>query len=90
MRRDTLFVVVTVGRKKNSYSLRMKLPKLTQNQFAYRLHISTDEEEWKKRVQDVELDKVKPANLSDFFKAQGFTDDDSETKVMKRLGGLPK
>jgi len=61
---DEIWVIATVGRRRNSYALRVREPKaLGPNQFAYKLRIPFDREEWKSRITEVELAVVKPPRL---------------------------
>lgn len=61
---DEVWVIATVGRARNSYKLLKFEPKnLAPNQFAYKLKIPFDREEWKSRITEVELAVVKPPRL---------------------------
>ncbi len=89
MREDIVFVIVTVGVKKNSYALKKyvywRAPKLAQNEFCYKLTIKTDEEIWKNRTAEVKLAQVKPPNVEDYLTTEGFAEPDTETQVLERL-----
>lgn len=50
MRNDTIYLIVTVGKKGNSYTLRMRKPRsLSGNQYAYIFKIETDPDIWLQR-----------------------------------------
>ena len=90
MREDIVYLVVTVGVRQNSYTLKKQAygwrePKLTQNQYAYKIHIKTDEAKWKERIAEVELDQVKPPNFADYISSESLVEQDTQTKVMERL-----
>jgi hypothetical protein len=58
---DYIWIIVTVGRRKNSYDLRVREPKsLQQNQFAYRLKIPFDRNAWFDRIEEVDMITVDP------------------------------
>lgn len=89
MRDDVIFLVVTVGARANSYTLKKKAynwrePKLKQNQYAYRIHIKTNEEDWKDRIADVSPSQVKPPELAVISK-ETIVGKDTPTRVMERL-----
>ena len=87
MRMDYIYIVVTVNRRRNSYALKMRYPRLDQNQFAYRFKIETDEKEWQKRIKEVELEKVEPPHLPDPKVIEFLVEKDTPQKVLERMAG---
>jgi len=90
IRADYIYIVVTVGRQKNGYALKMREPKLAQNQFAYRFRIVTDEDEWRKRIKEVELEKVEPPHLPEPEMLHVLVEKDTPQKVLERMAGKRK
>lgn len=82
---DDVYVVVKVGRKKNSFRLCKKKPKLEQTEFAYKLQIKLKEEDWFDRIAEVEMAMPKPPNLPKLEIAPIMVEKDTPTKVMDRL-----
>ena len=87
MRTDYIYVVVRVGRKSNSYRLCKKSPKLDQNEFAYRLKIALDTDDWFDRIQEVEMAQPHPPNIPKPETIELLIEKDTPTKVMDRLRG---
>ena len=90
MREDVIFVIVTVGVRSNTYALRKlaygwKETKLKQNQYAYKLTIRTDAEEWKERIEEVKLDQVHPPEKTSLISKGFIVDKDTPTKVLDRM-----
>jgi len=89
MRNDTVFLIVTVGIKKNSYALKKYIynyrePILKENQYAYRFRIKTNESDWKDRIIDTTLAEVKlPEHL--LGEVETLLGKDIPTKMMDRL-----
>lgn len=85
VRVDYVFVVVKVGKKKNSYRLCKKKPKLDQTEFAYKLRIQLNEEDWFDRIMEVEMEMPNPPNLPKAEVAPTMVEKDTAYKVMDRL-----
>jgi hypothetical protein len=61
MRYDTVYLIVTVGVRKNSYRVVTRAPKsIKQNEFIFRFSLKTDEDKWKKRVVGFDLPLINP------------------------------
>ena len=93
MRDDTIFIIVTIGARINSYTLKKlafgwREPKLKPNQYAYRFHIKTEEKDWKQRIADISLNipQVRPPELKDAsLDVKVVVGKDIPTLVMERL-----
>ena len=90
MREDIVYLVVTVGARANSYTLKKqaygwKEPKLAQNQYAYKIHIKTDEKEWQERIADVTMAPVSPPEHLRLLQVKTTIGKDTPTRVMERL-----
>lgn len=87
VRSDWIYVIVTVGRRKNSYRIRVRPPdRLKQNEFAYKMHIEVDEDDWMDRVKEVEIPIVQPPNLPK-PDISIIVEKETPLKVLDRLGG---
>lgn len=85
---DYVWVVATVGRRKNSYALRVREPKtLAPNQFAYRLRIPFDREQWQDRIAEVELTEVEPPKLPEPQTIETLVEKDTPQRVLDSLVG---
>ena len=85
---DSIWVVATVGRARNSYKLLKFEPKnLAPNQFAYRLKIPFDRKAWLTRITEVELTEVKPPKLPQPEIAEALVEKDTPQKVLESLKG---
>ena len=85
---DHVWVVVTVGRRNNSYKCRVFCPKsLAPNQFAYNLKIPFDREEWKSRILEVEMAEIKPPRLPKPEIGNIVVEKDTPQKVLESLKG---
>jgi len=87
---DIVYLVVTVGARANSYTLKKQAygwrePKLAQNQYAYKIHIKTDEKEWQERIADVTMAPVSPPEHLHLQVDETTIGKDTPTRVMERL-----
>ena len=83
---DTIYIVVTVGRRKNSYDLRVRQPKsLAQNQFAYKLRIPVDKNDWYDRVKEVFMGQCVPPRLPVPDDSEVLVEKDTPQKVLDRM-----
>lgn len=90
MREDIVYLVVTVGARANSYALKKQAygwrePKLAQNQYAYKLHIKTNEKEWSERITDTIMAQVSPPEHLHLRFDETVVGKDTSTRVMERL-----
>lgn len=87
-RTNWIYIIVTVGRIRNSYKLCKREPKsLAGNQFAYYLRIETDEDDWIGRIQRVELARVAPRALPVLSEIKTLVGKTEDEKVIDRLRG---
>ena len=85
---DWVYLVVTVLKTKNTYRLRSKKPNLAPNEFCYAFKITIDKDEWLKRIQEMELEKVSPPEIAKATKSiQLIISKSTATKVIDRLAG---
>ena len=88
MRYDHVYVVATVGVRKNSYRLLNRKPKsLRQNEFCYGLKIETDTDAWQKRMKEVALDRVIPPEVLRITESQPGLEKSTGDQVLERLKG---
>ena len=81
---DTVFIVVTVQKRQNSYRLCKRKPKLNQNEFAYQLDIKLDKGEWFDRIAEVEVPIMHPPQLPQLGLAV-HVEQDTPSQVLERM-----
>lgn len=64
LRRDTLYLVVTVLKTKNTYEIKMRKPTLGANQFAYKLNFNTETDQWFDRILDTKPLTTNPPEVA--------------------------
>ena len=64
LRRDQLYLVVTVGIKKNTYRLTVRRPRLKANEYAYSMTVRVNEEDWLGRLKEVSLPTINPPEIT--------------------------
>jgi hypothetical protein len=87
LRTDHIYLVVTIGKRVNSYYLRVKEPTLAPNQYAYRIMIQTDEREWMNRISQLNLIKVTPPARPVVMDTDVLMGKDITTKTLDRMAG---
>ena len=50
IRRDNIYLVITIGKRANSYYLRKRVPKLNANQIALKIPVEIDTDQWLDRI----------------------------------------
>ena len=85
-RRDILYVVVTIGVRANKYRVITRKPKLHQNEFAYKLNITVNLDEWKERIKEVNMTPPRPPEIP-AISYELEIDKSTPDKVMDRLKG---
>lgn len=87
---DYIWIIVTVGRRKNTYDVRVREPKsLQQNQFAYHLKIPFDRDAWFDRIEEVDMITVDPPTFAKPELIQTRAEPDTAQKVLDALKGEP-
>ena len=87
IRNQWVYLVVTILRTKNSYRLKMFEPKLKTNEFCYRIKVSVDEQEWFKRIEELDVGKISPPELSKLDNMQVIMAPATSAVVLNRLAG---
>lgn len=85
-RKDDIYVVVTIGARANKYRVITRKPKLHQNEFAYKLHITVNLNEWEERIKEVAMIPPRPPEIPD-FKVETEIALSTPVQVMNRLKG---
>lgn len=63
-RYETVYLIVTILKTKNTFKLRKFLPKsLAANEVALKFKLELDTNEWFKRVKEVQLGKISPPEI---------------------------
>lgn len=89
MRRiDHVYLIATIGKKRNSYRLLMRVPKtLAANEVCYNFQVDVETDDWFKRIQEISLGVVKPPNFPGMTLTKITIEKDTPFKVIDRLTG---
>lgn len=87
IRADTVYLVITVLKTKNSYELKIRKPTLAPNQVAYKIHLNLNTEEWFDRITDTSPITIKPPKTTALLFSSPEFGQTTGQKVMNRLTG---
>jgi len=84
-----VYLIVTIGRKNNSYRICKFKPKhLKLNEFAWYFKISIDKDEWLDRIKEADLGKAEPPNFPECVLESELVEKTEEHEVFERITGV--
>lgn len=86
-RTDWVYLVVTVLKTKNTYRLRKFSPTLAPNEFCFAFKVTIDKNEWFKRIQELELEKVSPPEIPKPMSMELIISKPTAARILDRLAG---